>query len=198
MKKELQRQIYEIAEAQQGYFTYKQAVDAGYTDSNHARNVKNGHWIKEQRGIYRLANFPVTSDSEYIIWSLWSTNRAGEVQAVFSHSTALVIHGVSDANPGKLHMTVPKGFERKSKLPSYIELHRQNFLQNEIIQKRGYQVTSPLRTISDIYYSHYDDIILTQAISDFIKDGSLPRYKIEEIQDQKIKKIISEIVYEKK
>ena len=110
-------ELFTVADDQQGYFTAQQAEKAGYRKSNHSYHVKAGNWIREGRGIYRLAAFPRTDDSQLIVLSLWSRNRQGRPMGVYSHETALSIHNLSDAMPAKLHMTVPKGFRRVSPIP---------------------------------------------------------------------------------
>ncbi len=57
--RESARQLYEIAE-QQGYFTTKQAKAAGFAENRHPYHVQIGNWMREHRGIYRLAQFPMT------------------------------------------------------------------------------------------------------------------------------------------
>src|ERR1035441_2457066 len=52
--REAQRRLFEIAEAQQGFFTTKQAKAAGFAENTHSYHVKVGNWIREYRGIYRL------------------------------------------------------------------------------------------------------------------------------------------------
>ena len=47
--------LFEIAEGQQGYFTAKQAADAGYQLGSQAYHVKSENWVRVERGIYRLA-----------------------------------------------------------------------------------------------------------------------------------------------
>ena len=46
--------LFEIAEAQQGYFTAGQAGEAGYARSTHSYHVEAGNWVREHRGVYRL------------------------------------------------------------------------------------------------------------------------------------------------
>jgi hypothetical protein len=43
--------LFEITEGQQGYFTSKQAVDAGYQLGSKAHHVKSGNWVRIERGI---------------------------------------------------------------------------------------------------------------------------------------------------
>ena len=70
--------------------------------------VTRGDWEKEHRGIYRLRQFPEEPSSEYMLWSLWSCDRNGEPQGIYSHETALCIYDLTDLNPSKLTMTVPQ------------------------------------------------------------------------------------------
>ena len=81
--------LFEIAEEQQGYFTAKQAANVGYQLGSQAHHVKSGNWVRVERGIYRLARFPQSAEEQMVIYSLWTRNRAGEPQGVYSHQTSL-------------------------------------------------------------------------------------------------------------
>ena len=56
-----------------------------------------------RRGIYRLVHFPASDHEDLVVLWLWS-----EQAGVFSHETALALHDLSDALPGKVHMTLPR------------------------------------------------------------------------------------------
>src|SRR5271155_574110 len=73
--KEAARRLYEIAQSQQGFFTTKQATRAGFAEKTHAYHVKVRNWIREHRGIYRLADFPSAERPDLMLWYLWSQNR---------------------------------------------------------------------------------------------------------------------------
>jgi predicted transcriptional regulator of viral defense system len=105
-------QLFAIAESQDGYFTMAQALEAGFARSTHSCHVKAGNWLREHRGIYRLRQYPRTDHGHLVLWSLWSRDRHGVPQGVYSHATALALRDLSDANPSKLHMTVPPAFRR--------------------------------------------------------------------------------------
>src|SRR3989338_5558399 len=113
-RKRFSESLYAVAERQQGYFTAEQAKKAGFKDNTHPYHVKVGNWIREYRGIYRVARFPHQDENELALWSLWSGNRQGRIQGVFSHQTALNLFELTDLMPAKLHMTVPRGFRRSS------------------------------------------------------------------------------------
>ncbi|MFZ4099976.1 MAG: type IV toxin-antitoxin system AbiEi family antitoxin domain-containing protein [Chlamydiia bacterium] len=141
-----------IAEGQQGYFTSRQAEACGFARANFQRTVRSGKWRKETlRGIYRLTNYPSTSRPELALWTLWSADQQGIPQGVWSHETALDIHGLSDVAPAKLHMSVPKSFRKGTAIPDGLCLHFVDDLpRSDIELRQGYRVTAPLRTLADI------------------------------------------------
>src|SRR5258708_35136499 len=115
--KEAARRLYEIAQSQQGFFTTKQATRAGFAEKTHTYHVKVGNWIREHRGIYRLAGFSTAARPDLMLWYLWSQNRKEVPEGTYSHDTALSLHELSDIMPSKLHMTVPKHFRSNSPMP---------------------------------------------------------------------------------
>ena len=73
--KEAARRLYKTAQSQQGFFTTKQAIQAGFAEKTHSYHVNVGNWIREHRGIYRLADFPTAERPDLMLWDLWSQNR---------------------------------------------------------------------------------------------------------------------------
>lgn len=173
-------ELFEIAESQQGYFTFQQAIAAGFSDKNHAYHVKAGEWVKVFRGIYRIAKYPVGEREELVLWFLWSRNRSNIPQGVYSHYTALDFYELSDNMPSKLHMTVPMGFRRMAKIPEILVLHRVKLQSDEIVMKQGYKVTTPLRTLSDVIEEGLlAEDLLVQAVQDAKKKGLITKHAIE-------------------
>ena len=181
--KESFQKLYEIAEAQQGFFTTKQAIAAGYAEKTHSYHVRVGDWIRQYRGIYRLSNFPAAEDSELVIWSLWSRNRQDIPQGVYSHETALSIHDLSTLMPSKLHLTVPLNFRRSSQIPEVLILHRANLTEGDIEVRQGFRVTTPLRTIIDLQKEGAVPMdIIQQALQEAMKRGLITRRAIRRIE----------------
>lgn len=173
--------LFEIADRQQGYFTTKQAVECGYSRTNFHRYLASGEWIKEGRGIYRLAHYPITSHPDLVLWSLWSRNLKGEVQGVWSHETALEIHELSDAMPAKMHMTVPKSFRKWTIIPKNLVLHFAELSKVEVIAQQGYLVTNPLKTIVDIAEEGKLSVdLIVQAIQDALRKGVISHKELHE------------------
>lgn len=178
--KDPEAELFEIAESQQGYFTFQQALTAGFNDKNHAYHVKSGDWVKVFRGIYRLAKYPVGEREELVLWFLWSRNRSNVPQGVYSHYTALDLYELSDNMPSKLHMTVPMGFRRMAKIPEILVLHRVKLQADEIVVKQGYKVTTPLRTLIDVIEEGLlAEDLLVQAVQEAKKKGLITKHSIE-------------------
>jgi len=68
-KNDMEHNLFGIASLQQGYFTARQAKEAGYADSRFSYHVRKGRWIREGRGIYRLANYPPGDRPDLVYWS---------------------------------------------------------------------------------------------------------------------------------
>jgi len=147
---DMKRKLYAIAENQQGYFTARQAREAGFSYAAQSYHVQTSAWIRVHRGIYRLAMYPETEEGQYVLWSLWSCDRQGEPQGVYSHQTALSLHELSDLMPRKLHMTVPRSFRRMAEYPPILVLHRGGISAAEIEHRPGYKVVRPLQAIENL------------------------------------------------
>lgn len=155
---ESQKDLYRIAEAQGGYFTTKQAASLGYGSNKRAYHVQAGNWLREHRGIYRLALFPEPERADLILWWLWSRNRTDQPAGVYSHLTALSLHELTDVNPSRLDITVPPTFRRGAPVPKAVRLHYGHILGAEREHLFGVPVTNALRTVLDVW-----------------KEGSLPK-----------------------
>lgn len=177
------QKLFQTVSLQDGYFTTKQAIDAGYKTNTHSYHIKTGNWIREHRGIYRLKNYPSGERPDLMLWYLWSRNRNEEAQGVYSHETALAIHDISDVNPDKLHMTVPKNFRRNSAKPDIIELHLSTLKSNEVDYIHGVRVTKPLKTIVDIIKDeNLTDDLIKQAVVEATNKGMISKDALEKIK----------------
>ncbi len=173
--------LFAIAESQDGYFTMGQALKAGYARSTHSYHVKAGNWLREHRGIYRLKRFPAMDTGYLALWSLWSKDRCGVPQGVYSHTTALALRDLSDANPAKIHMTVPPTFRRNSTTPPVLVLHKARLQPQEIVRERGYALTTPMRAILDsAAYGDADPDMLRQALSEGLRRGLVTTTEIKQ------------------
>jgi predicted transcriptional regulator of viral defense system len=177
--REASRRLFEFAEQQQGFFTTKQAKAAGFAENTHPYHVQVGNWIREHRGIYRLALFPATDRPELALWALWSRNRNEEVEGVYSHHTVLSLYELSDLNPAKLHMTVPTDFRRNSEIPGILVLHFADLPERDVKAAQGFKFTTPLRAILDlIELGTVERNFIRQALRQAVDRGLITRQQI--------------------
>jgi len=171
--------LFAIAERQQGFFTSAQAIACGYPTPNHVYHVHAGGWQRMERGIYRLTRFPRTMEDQYVLWFLWSRDRSGEPQGVFSHQTALSIHGLSDIMPARLHLTVPIRFRRRVATPKIICLHKADLPNDALENRQGYRVVRPLRAIIDLLQDGTEsEDHLRQALQQGLERGLITRSEL--------------------
>jgi predicted transcriptional regulator of viral defense system len=190
--KEAAHRLHEIAESQQGFFTTKQALRAGFSEKTHSYHGNVRNWIREHRGIYRLADFPTPERPDLMLWYLWSQDRQQNPEGAYSHDTALSLHELSDIMPSKLHMTVPREFRRNSTIPEILVLHRANLDPSEVQEVHGVRVTRALRTIMDLLRSgHVDRSQLKLAVDEAIRRGLIARGEIDRMPHDKLQRLAS-------
>lgn len=138
-------QLYNIAAAQEGHFTTAQAAEVGYSPQLLAKYLKSGRIVRIRRAVYRLTHFPAGEHEDLVVIWLWA-----EQAAVFSHETALALHGLSDVMPAKVHLTLPTLWKnRRLRVPQGITLH---FADNEKTDRTWFgaiPVTTVARTLLD-------------------------------------------------
>lgn len=137
--------LFDIADVQRGYFTTKQAAEAGYSAQLLTYHVNAGKIGRVRRGIYRLMDYPERNNEDLIIARLWS-----EGQGVFSHQTALRLHGLCDHISFDIHMTLPPAWRRRRlQVPDRIVLYYADIPSDEVKGRAGFPVTTPQRTLND-------------------------------------------------
>ena len=161
--------LYETASAQDGYFTTQQAAEAGYSSQLLLKHIRGGRVARTRRGVYRLVHFPAGEHEELTIVWLWS-QRAG----VFSHQTALALHGLSDVLPTQLHLTLPAGWRhRRFRVPEAVVLHHADVPRQERMWFGPVPATSPRWTLSDCARADTSPDLLRQAARQALRRGLL-------------------------
>lgn len=158
--------LYEAAAPQAGYFTLAEAIEAGFS-APLLHYYCGGRVDRIGRGIYRLRHFPYTPEDEFVPLWLW-TGKAG----VFSHETALQLHGLSDALPARYHLTVPTSWRtRRLRVPQGVSLHYGDPSPVELDWHGPVPVTAPLPTLRDCAAAHIQPDILDLAIRQAVDRG---------------------------
>jgi predicted transcriptional regulator of viral defense system len=190
--------LFETADRQQGYFTARQAKECGYYDSHFQRYLSRGEWTRMNRGLYRLSRYPVSDRPDLIEWSLWSRNKQGEIQGVFSHETALDLYELCDIMPARLHLTVPCHFRKSTAIPSVLKLYHDDLEKKDWVEQQGYRVTTPVKTLLDLAGTRQiSDDLLKQAVVEARKKGILSRHLIESLPTTKAGDFLRKLYDEK-
>ena len=142
------RGLTEVAASQGGYFTARQAEDAGYDAPHLTYHLSAGNFERAGRGLYRIPTLPLSEHDDLIRLWLWSRGRDDQPRAVVSHQTALALHDLAEFIPTTIHMTVPPGFRKRP--PEGCVLHKGRLAQGETQSFDSLPVTTPFRTLRDL------------------------------------------------
>lgn len=164
--------LFDIAEAQAGYFTTTQATTASVDRRRLAYYTNAGRLQRIRHGIYRLAQFPHSRYEDlFIAWLTAGPN------AVISHESALLLHDLSDVLPEAIHVTVPRSASRRR--PG-LRIHTNRIGADDITQREGLPVTTVPRTIVDIALSGLSDEFVLQATREALQAGlAMPEQLLE-------------------
>ncbi len=162
---ELRRALMRIAAQQAGYFSAAQAVEVGYSYQVQWYHVHRNDWLRIDRGIYRLPDWPAGQHEDLVRWTLWSRGRA-----VVSHETALAVHQLGDMMPARVHITVPPSFRMRA--PGVV-IHKALLASSDVEHFEGFSITTPVRSILDTAAAGVEVDQLTRTIHDALELGLL-------------------------
>ena len=155
-----------LAEDQDGLLTADQARKAGFTNSVLARLVQRGRIERTARGVYRVPYIPPGRFSQHREAVRSGKANRGPSDVALSHATALVVYGISDANPQLIHLTVPRWPGLRRQKPKGVVVHRQDLSPEEITVEEGIPLTTISRTVADLLHSKGRIDLVRQAIAD--------------------------------
>jgi len=170
--------LYEIAAAQEGLFTTRQAASAGYSLPLLAHHQKAGRITRVRRGIYRLIHFPHGEHEELVTAWLWT-----EGKSVISHQTALSLQGLSDVLPAQIHLTVPPAWRQlRFRIPAGFVLHHADVPSRERSWIDAVPVTSIRRTLSDCARAGLSPDLLRQAAKQALTRGLVAKTELRDVE----------------
>jgi len=146
-------ELYALAEEHDGLLTSKDARAQGIQDSVLVRH------------------FPADRFAQYREAVLWAQASHGPERVALSHETALLLHGISDVNPARVHLTVPMSARLRREHPEWIVIHRAHLTPQEIRQHEGMPVTSVERSVMDVLSTTHRADIAKKAITDALREG---------------------------
>jgi predicted transcriptional regulator of viral defense system len=170
--------LYGTAAAQEGYFTTRQAAEAGYSSQLLLKHLRAGRVDRTWRGIYRIVHFPAGGHGELVTAWLWS-----ECAGVISHQTALALQGLSDALPAHVHLTLPSSWrKRRFRVPGGVVLHHADVCMEDRTWFGAVPVTSPRRSLDDCARDGLSPELLRQAAQRALRRGLVAQAELGNVE----------------
>ncbi len=171
--------LYEVASAQAGYFTTRQAHEAGYSWPLLYKHLRRRRITRSRRGVYRLVHFPPADHEELAVIWLWS-----EQAGVFSHETALALHGLSDVLPTRVHLTVPAPWRRRRlRVPTHVVLHFAGVPKRERRWFGPVPAEAPARALNGCAREGLSPELLRQASAQAIARGLVTKRELGDVAE---------------
>lgn len=155
--------LYRIAEQQAGYFTARQAAEAGFSRERLIRHSQRGRFQRIARGIYRLSQFPASRLEDLVVAWL----KCGP-KSVISHESALALYDLSDVVPSEVHLIVPRTASRRR---TGFRLHTNRLRPEDVVRREGLPVTTVPRTIADVAKAGLSRDHVHRAIREALERG---------------------------
>lgn len=170
--------LFDTAAAQEGLFTTKQAAEAGYSPQLLVHYVHMGKAVRVRRGIYRLVHFPAGEHEELVTAWLWS-----ELVGVVSHQSALALHGLSDALPVHIHLTLPAAWRRRRfRVPPDLVLHHADVPPEDRSWAGAVPITNPRRSLNDCAKDGLSPELLRQAARQALRRGLVAKHELDDVE----------------
>jgi predicted transcriptional regulator of viral defense system len=166
-------ELFSLAEEHDGLLTSREARAAGIQDSVLVRLAQRGRLERMTRGVYRIAHYPTDRLAQYREAVLWAKASQGPERIALSHETALLLYGISDTNPARIHLTVPTAARLRRKCPDWVAIHRADLTPDEIGEHEGLPITKVNRSVMDVLSTNRRADIARQAVSDAVREGLL-------------------------
>lgn len=173
-----------LAQENDGLVTASQARAIGIVDSVLARMTQRGKLERVARGVYRIPYFPSDRLSQYREAILWARASHGPENVALSHETALAVYGISDVNPSRVHITVPKNARLRRRKPKSIVIHRGALSLSDVTMHEGLPVTTVARSVLDVMDATGRLGLARQAIKDARKEGYISAAELNRLTRQ--------------
>lgn len=172
-RQDLRRRLMRLVARQHGYFTAAQARELGYSHQAQKFHVDRGNWVRVERALFRIPEWPVSDDDHLVRWTLWSGGAA-----VVSHESALAAHGLGDVDPARVHLSVPPGFRRHAEA---VVFHRQVVAAEDIEEREGYRVTTPARAIAESAEDGLAQELIDGVVGEALGQGVVSRRRLRDV-----------------
>lgn len=165
-------ELAEVANEQYGFLTPEDARGLDIDPINLVRMFQRGHLERRSTGVYRMRLTPPSPLDAYMEATLWPGRG---VRGVLSDETALALYGLSDVNPAKIDLTVPRAHRIRRNIPSVYRIHHEDLPEGDVTSYEGIPIVTPARAIRQSHASHVGPALVGQAIDQGERNGRLSR-----------------------
>jgi predicted transcriptional regulator of viral defense system len=162
--------LVERAAEQHGYVTTRDARELDIDPTQLRLMAARGRLERTGRSVYRVPILPRGAHDDLAAAVAWTLGRG-----VVSHESALVLHELSDVNPSRIHLTVPRDNFPRAAGGTLYRLHRRELTAADATAVDMLPVTTVARTIRDCAATGTDPQQLGRAIDVAERAGILRR-----------------------
>jgi predicted transcriptional regulator of viral defense system len=156
-------QLRQLAVAQAGYFTARQATGNGIGTDGFRARIEAGLWIRIDTELFRMSDSPQTKFDEFARWCAWY-----EGAAVVSHQSAADLHGMGHLQPRFLHLST---LDQRTVPSNRLALHHRVLSDRDCEVVGCFRVTTPARTAVDLAAGGVSQEVLDELVGDAITLG---------------------------
>lgn len=178
MPGKIYNRLAEIAADNYGYVTTGQAEEIEINPDRLLELARRGQMERRGTALYRLPLIPPTPLDPYREATLWPRGT----EATISHETALDLYGLSDVNPAKIHISVPRAHRPRRKVPAQYRLHREDLRDDEVTAYEGIPIVTPAKAIRQT--RRLGPALLRQAIEEGRRRGLVSDAEAEQLRSE--------------
>lgn len=138
-----------------------------------------GRLERVSRGAYRVPVLPRGDHDHLAAAVAWTLGRG-----IVSHESALVLYGLSDVNPSRVHLTVPRENHPRAAGGDLYRMHRCDLPGSDVTEVDGIPATTAERTIRDCIFGGTDPHQLRLAIDRAEAEGLVRRTVAQTLRDE--------------
>lgn len=175
-------QLADLAEAQNGLLTARQADMRGVPRRDLARLVRGGGMERVAYGVYRVAGAPRPRLLE--LRAAWlqlapgvDVGRRTVADGVFSHASAAAVYGVGLLEPVRHEFSVPLPRRVRSRRDD-VMIHRTRLAEDEVEWVEEMLVTIPARMVADLCAQIIDGEHLAGVVADLLDKQLVDRAEL--------------------
>jgi predicted transcriptional regulator of viral defense system len=174
----LYNRLADLAADNYGYLTTEEVGEAGIDPHRLLELARRGQLERRARALYRLPLIPPTPLDAYREATLWPRGEEG----VISHATALDLYGIGDANPARIHLTLPRAHRPRREVPRQYALHHEDLAPEDVRLYEGIPTVTPAKAIRQS--RRLGPELLRGTVEDGVRRGLLRPAEAEELRGE--------------